>query len=167
MEYHRKRAKALLRAFRVGEREAARRAEVVLGERTQQRFLLSDAQYVVAREAGYRTWPELVRAEAREETFVESDVSYGDGDPVVVRVRRRGRWITIDDDGVAVERAGRPTGWLPVAEHVVAEDWLNVNRRGVVFVGANAGRPDVDSLVARVADRSAALYQALLELDDE
>jgi hypothetical protein len=166
MEYHRKRAKALLRSFQAGEREAARRAEAALGERARQRFLLSDAQYVVAREAGYRTWPELVRTEAREETFVESDVSYGDGDPVVVRVRRRGHWIRIDDDGVAVERAGRPPGWLQVAKRVVGEDWLNVNRRGVVFVSAQAARP-VASLVTRVADRSAALYQALLELDDE
>ncbi len=34
----------------------------MLGERAR-RFLLSDAQHVVAREAGHRTWPELKQAE--------------------------------------------------------------------------------------------------------
>jgi hypothetical protein len=166
MEYHRKQAKALLRAYRAGAPEAVARAGAVLGERARERFRLSDAQHVVAREAGYRTWAELLRAQVRQEKLVETDLSYGEGGPVVVRVRRRGHWITIDDDGVAVERAGRPAGWFPVAKRVVDEDWLNVNRRGVVFVSGNAGRPDVDSLVQRVADRSAAVYQELLELDE-
>jgi hypothetical protein len=166
MEYHRKQAKALVRAVRAGEPEAVERARLVLGDRLGERFRLSDAQFVVAREAGYRTWPRLARAEAREETLVKSSVSYLDGDPVVVRVRRRAHWITIDDDGAAVERAGRPPGWLPVAERVVREDALNVNRRGVVFVTFNAARPDRDALVRRVAERSAALYNELLELPE-
>ena len=50
MEHHRKQAKRLVRAFRDDDSEAVRRAESVLGARAQARFLLSDAQHVVARE---------------------------------------------------------------------------------------------------------------------
>jgi hypothetical protein len=62
LERYRKDAKALVRAARGGDAEAWRRAEAVLGERARERFRLSDAQHVVAREHGYRTWPELKRA---------------------------------------------------------------------------------------------------------
>jgi hypothetical protein len=33
-----------------------------------------------------------------------------------------------------VQLAGKPSGWFPVAERVVVEEGLNVNRAGVVFV---------------------------------
>jgi hypothetical protein len=94
----------------------------------------------------------------------ERQVTYSDGEPVVVRVRRRGRRIDIDDDGAAVARAraiGTTTRWLEVAQRVVAEDNLNVNRRGVIFVPAVEGR-DIDSLAARVARTSAAVEAELL-----
>jgi hypothetical protein len=164
MEHHRKQAKALVRAFRAGEREAVERAEAVLGERARERFQLSDAQHVVAREQGNRSWPELVRAEEREETVVEAGVAYGDGEPVRVRVRRRGDRFTIADEGRAVEKAGKPAGWLDLARRI-AEDqyWLNVNRQGVVFVPAVRVAPPW--LVGRVAECSAALYDRLLDLD--
>ena len=58
----RKDAKALVKAFRAGDGEARERARAVLGERAGARFLLSDAQHVVAREHGFRTWPELKHA---------------------------------------------------------------------------------------------------------
>jgi hypothetical protein len=140
----------------------------VLGARAAHRFLLSDAQHVVAREAGYRTWGELVRASDVDEWTVEPGLAYGPGDPVVVRVRRRGRYSTIDDDGAAVAKAGRPRGWLEVARRIVEkEHWLNVNRRGVIFVGAfeHRGAEWRATLVQRVADASLAVYQEVLELD--
>jgi hypothetical protein len=90
--------------------------------------------------------------------------AYAPGDPVAVRVRKRGHRYAIDDEAGAVERAGRVAGWLPVAERAVAELALNVNRRGVVFVQAGEGR-DIDALSERVADASLAVYAALLELD--
>ena len=37
MEYHRKQAKALVRAYRAGEREAVRRVEAILGDRARER----------------------------------------------------------------------------------------------------------------------------------
>jgi hypothetical protein len=94
----------------------------------------------------------------------EHQFVYSDGEPVVVRVRQRGRRIDIDDNGAAVARAraiGTTANWLDVAQRVVAEDNLNVNRRGVVFVPAVEGR-DIDSLAARVGRTSAALEAELL-----
>jgi hypothetical protein len=98
------------------------------------------------------------------ERLFESGLVYADGEPVVVRVRQRGRRIDIDDDGAAVARAraiGTTSGWLDVAQRVAAEDNLNVNRRGVIFVPAVEGR-DVDALAARVARSSRALEAELL-----
>jgi hypothetical protein len=158
MEYHRKQAKALVRAYRSGDAEAVARAESVLGERARERFLLSDAQHVIAREQGQRTWSELVRATEPGEAVL--------GDRDTVRVRKRGHRYVIDDDGAAVAKAGRPPGWLDVARQVVEAYDLNVNRRGVVFVPAVEGGVDLNWLVRRVAECSAAVYQELLELDE-
>lgn len=164
MEQYRKQAKSLVRAFRAGDVEAVRRAEAVLGERARQRFLLSDAQHVVAREAGHRTWPELKRAEDRAEWTVDSGLAWSDGEPVLVRVRRRGRNHDVDDMGEAARRAGRPPGWREAAHRAVVEEWwLNVDRSGRVFVECRRER--LDWVVARVAGASLALYLALLELD--
>lgn len=98
------------------------------------------------------------------ERLFESGLVYADGEAVVVRVRQRGRRIDIDDDGAAVARAraiGTTSRWLDVARRVAAEDNLNVNRRGVIFVPAVEGR-DVDALAARVARSSRALEAELL-----
>jgi hypothetical protein len=165
MEYHRKQAKALVRGFHAGERRAVERAEAVLAERARQRFQLSDAQHVVAREAGYGTWRELVRATAVEEKTLEPGPAYRDSDPVIVRMRRRGHRYMLDDAGGALARAGRPPGWREVAERVVEDFALNVNRRGVVFVPAVEGGLDRTWLAGRVAACSAALYEMLLELE--
>jgi hypothetical protein len=94
---------------------------------------------------------------------LSSGLEYLPGEPVSVLVRRRGRRYDIGDDGAAVRLAGSPRGWLRVAERLVAEDALNVNRRGVVFVQAVEGR-DVALLAWRVAAASLAVYQELLEL---
>jgi hypothetical protein len=169
LERARKRAKALLRALRDGDPEALARARAALGDPTHRPFALADAQHVVARELGHRSWPALRRARtqdagARDEAVLEIG-AYAPGAPVRVRIRRRHHRYVIDDDAAAVARAGRPAGWLAVAERVVAEDDLNVNRRGVVFVPVVEGR-DIDALARRVAATSRAVYDALLELDE-
>jgi hypothetical protein len=99
------------------------------------------------------------------ERLVEPGPEYADGEPVRVRIRKRGRRYVIDDGGAAWTKAhasGRTA--LRTAERVVAEDFLNVNRSGVVFVPAVEGR-DIDALSARIAACSRAVYAALLELD--
>ncbi|BCS30909.1 hypothetical protein TBR22_A01100 [Luteitalea sp. TBR-22] len=64
LEQQRKRAKDLLRAARAGDSEALARLSAgrrqAAGE--SPRLALADAQYVVAREAGYPSWPKLVAA---------------------------------------------------------------------------------------------------------
>jgi hypothetical protein len=191
LERSRKQAKALVRAVRAGEPEAAAWAERVLGARARERFVLADAQHVVAREQGARSWRALRargasgsepqapdggegRAKVGEEGASGSEPqaldaveagAYREGAPVVVRVRKRGHRVELDDGGAAAELAGRPRGWLEVAEQVVDAAALNVNRRGRVFVTVHESR-DLDELARRVGETSRALYAALLELDD-
>jgi hypothetical protein len=98
------------------------------------------------------------------ERVVEPGPAYGDGEPVRIRIRKRGRRYDIDDDGTAWAKAGASGRQaLEAAEHVVAEDGFNVNRSGVVFVPAVEGR-DIDGLASRLADCSLDVYAELLEL---
>src|SRR3954471_13549762 len=60
LEFQRKQAKRLLRAVHAGEPDAVERAREVLGER--ERFVLADAQHVIALEHGARSWAEFRRA---------------------------------------------------------------------------------------------------------
>ena len=59
LEYYRKQAKHLLRSYEAGDKAARDRAAGVLGDRAAERFLLSDAQFVLAQEHGFRTWAEF------------------------------------------------------------------------------------------------------------
>jgi hypothetical protein len=161
---HRKDAKALLRAFRGGEPEALRRAERVLGERARTRFLLSDAQHVVAVEQGFRSWPELKRQTERVERIADTGLAYAPGDPVRVRVVRRGTRTWIGDDGAAVARGGRPAGWREAARLIEDDLVVNVSRQGVVWLPVVGRGPDEETIVRRIGEASLALYQELLEL---
>jgi hypothetical protein len=98
------------------------------------------------------------------ERRVDSGLYYRAGAPVTVQVVSRGRRYDISDEGVAVELAGTPSGWLDTARRVVDRSFLNINRRGVVSVPAVEGR-DIDGLVQRVAETSRSVYLALLDLD--
>lgn len=95
-------------------------------------------------------------------TTLDSGLVYGGHGPVEVHVRKRVHRYHISDGAAAVSAAGRPAGWLEVAERVVEEADLNVNRRGVVFVPVVEGR-DIAALALRVAEASLAVYAALLE----
>jgi hypothetical protein len=59
LEYYRKQAKHLLRSYEAGDAAARERAAEVLGDRAAGRFLLSDAQFVLAQEHGFRTWADF------------------------------------------------------------------------------------------------------------
>jgi hypothetical protein len=176
VEYYRKQAKALTRAYREHEASAVTRAEAVLGSRARERFQLSDAQHVLAVEHGCGSWAELKRAcerprlEAlaeveRGEIVLRSDLRYTEGEPVDVFVKKRLHRYAITDEANAVRLAGKPSGWLEAAGQVVEDYSLNVNRRGVVFVGTVYPRM-LDELIDRIAETSLAVYEALLELDD-
>jgi hypothetical protein len=87
---------------------------------------------------------------------------YREGEPVQVRERRREHWVELDDEGRAVELAGKPPGWLQVAERVVVEEGMNVNRAGRIFVRVHERR-DIEELTRRLAESSLAVYEALLD----
>jgi hypothetical protein len=100
------------------------------------------------------------------EAALETGVEYRPGEPVRVRIRKRGRRWGVDDLGRAVELAGRPDGWQAAAERAVAEEGMNVNRAGLVFVPV-VERPDRDlaRIALRLGDASHAVYVELLELE--
>lgn len=61
LEYYRKQAKELHRSFEAGEAEVRDRVRDVLGEQSAQRFGLTDAQFVLAQEHGFRSWGDFRR----------------------------------------------------------------------------------------------------------
>jgi hypothetical protein len=59
LEYYRKQAKQVHAAYAAGDPEAVLRVADVLGDQAAERFLLSDAQFVLAQEHGFRTWADF------------------------------------------------------------------------------------------------------------
>ncbi|WP_327583636.1 ankyrin repeat domain-containing protein [Nonomuraea sp. NBC_00507] len=69
LDYYRKQAKHLHHAYAAGDAAAEARVADVLGDRAAKRFLLSDAQFVLAQEHGFRTWAEFrAHVESRSTT---------------------------------------------------------------------------------------------------
>jgi hypothetical protein len=99
----------------------------------------------------------------RGEIELDTGLEYARGVPVRVHVRKRAPRYELDDMGGALASAGEPEGWMPVGERVVADQGLNVNRPGRVFVQVAEGR-DLDRIARQVAETSLAVYAALLEL---
>ena len=103
--------------------------------------------------------------ETRTEERVDSGLEYRPGEPVLVRVVRRGRRIDLSDEGRGVAHAGKPAGWRDAAEQVVDGYGLNLGREGAVSVPVVPAGPGLEPLLARVAGASLAVYQEILELD--
>lgn len=168
LEHCRKDAKRLLRGVHAGDADALARAREVLGERVQQRFALSDAQYVVATERGYPSWPALLREAAappRAESIVDAGLEYRPGDPVQVWIVRRERRVSISDHGAALRKAGAEPGWERACARVNAELDVNITRGGVVWLPVVAvGLSEVE-VARRIGHASLIFFQELLELD--
>jgi hypothetical protein len=174
LEHHRKDAKRLVRAVRAAAPGALARVTAVLGDRAGERFLLSDALHVIAREHGYGSWPELKRVVEqtqelpgdpdRIELAVDTGLEYRPGDRVLVRVVRRGPRTWISDDGVAFARAGRPGGWRKAAARVEQELVVNFSRSAVISLPVVRVGPPEERIVQRIGEASRAFYQELLEL---
>ena len=163
LEGYRREAKRLVRVYRAGDETVRARAAAVLGGRD--RFLLSDAQHLLAREAGYRTWADLRRA-LPEEWIVETGLKYGPDEPVRIRIRRRGSRYELDDLGDAVRLAGKGPGWREAGEEAVEP--MNLARNGTVFVPAVEGSfpdRDIEALARRLGESARAVYDALVELE--
>jgi hypothetical protein len=94
-------------------------------------------------------------------------LEWAPGEPVAIRVRRRGAWTEMDDEGEAIRRASKPPGWLDVAEAIVARQGMNVNRAGRGFVTYATGSHPEDEIEQRLAGTALAVYHGLLDLDDD
>ena len=118
--------------------------------------------------AAVRAALEAARASWAEEgeTSLAVGLDYAPGQAVEVIARKRGPRWDFGDGGRAVRLAGKPAGWLAVTEQVVAQQGMNVNRAGVVFVPAveRAGR-DLAAIALRLGDVSHAVHAELLELE--
>jgi hypothetical protein len=108
--------------------------------------------------------PEAVWSDEGE-ILLESGLFYRTNESVRIRLRRRGHFMHLDDQGSAVRQADPPTGWFDAAERAVAEEGFNVNRRGVVSVTVGRGR-DIAALALRLAESSRSVYLLLLDLQD-
>jgi hypothetical protein len=75
LEYERKQAKRLLTALRRGDPEALRRASLHGADAaaSQDERRLADAQFIIAREYGFRSWPRLVEYFTTLERHVRSE----------------------------------------------------------------------------------------------
>jgi hypothetical protein len=100
----------------------------------------------------------------RGTTTADSGLSYMPGEPVTVLVRKRGIRYDISDGGRAIALTGRPSGWRQVAERLCVAEGMNLARDGRVFVHAVQGR-DLDDLASRIAELSAEVYDAVLDLE--
>ncbi len=106
----------------------------------------------------------LAGHEARTQETVTTGLAYRPGEPVRVTVTHRAQRTSVSDEGAAVNRAGRPAGWLAIAGQVERDREVNITRQGVVWLPVVAAGPGQQALVERIAEASLALYQDLLEL---
>ena len=70
LEYYRKQAKRLQHTYETGDAAAQGRVADVMGDRATERFVLSDAQFVLAQEHGFQTWAEF-RAHIQSQSTTE------------------------------------------------------------------------------------------------
>jgi hypothetical protein len=103
---------------------------------------------------------------ARSETLIDTGLQYRPGDTVRVRVVRRKRRISVTDDGIAIEKAGRPRRWRQAAARVAQAVDVNISRDGVISLPVVRVGPGEQEIVRRIANASLCLYQELLELEE-
>lgn len=106
----------------------------------------------------------LTPHEARTQETIATELAYRPDDPVTVSVAHRAQRTSVSDRGAAVQRAGKPAGWLTVAEQLERERDVNITRQGVVWLPVVAAGPGEQALIERIAEASLALYEDLLEL---
>ena len=94
--------------------------------------------------------------------LLTTGLDYREGEPVVLRVVQH-RFPYVRDDGAAVEKAGRPTGWRGIAERIARERVVNVSRNGVVSLPVVP--PGLPAIAERIGSASLTLYEELLELE--
>lgn len=114
VEQARRRAKELLRAARAGDADAIARLP-----RRHDPIVLADAQFAVARELGFASWPKLVASTG----WVPA--RYGDVDWLRVRRATFVPFIA-DRDQVVIPEEGLPSGVVRPGEDVVLDTALRI-----------------------------------------
>jgi hypothetical protein len=154
-EQQRKRAKDLLRAVRAGDAAARRRLADAIGHPAPDAaaIKLADAQYAIAREFGFRTWPDLrthVMAQTAAREAITRTGPAVDADMPTVHVR-------CGSDIKGELEAARFRGdflavWDPFTIGPVtdAPDWLEERARFHAEIGTG-GDLDDDALLAELA----------------
>jgi hypothetical protein len=100
------------------------------------------------------------------EMVTDTGFEYWPGEPVLVHVIRRERRVFVSDDGVAITKAGRVSGWHAVAELIERQSGVNFNGRGVLSLPVVAAGPGLDAIVRRIGEASLMFYEELVELQD-
>lgn len=100
----------------------------------------------------------------RIEATLDTGLQYRPGEPVLVRVVRRGPRTHVSDDGAALERAGRPAAWREAARNLERELVVNVSRSGAISLPVVAVGPPEEQVAERIGNASLAFYQVLLDL---
>jgi hypothetical protein len=110
-----------------------------------------------------------VAAVERGEVAIESGVTYDGIRPVPVRISKRDGRYKITDDGAAVAAAGIAGRRVSFPDRIALGEYsVNVSRQGVVWLPAVAPNEAwTATLCELVARGSVALYERLLELDDD
>ena len=103
------------------------------------------------------------------ELWLDSGLTYADGAPVRITLRKRAFRYDLSDSGAAVRKAGidrLSRRQREAAALAAASEGMNVSGLGAVFVPAVEGR-DIADLAFRLADASRAVHEVLVELADE
>jgi hypothetical protein len=142
LEWYRKQAKTLVRDYRAGDADTVARVEEGLGDRAAERFRLSDAQWLIAREHGHGSWATFARWVAAREP--EPPVGRIGRQPVAavdLGLAFERVWAVLGERGEAALDSGlRYGGVEPVLVHVSKrERRYSFSDRGAAF--AAAGRP--------------------------
>jgi hypothetical protein len=132
LEWYRKQAKELVRAWRERDPETVERVEEALGDRAHERFGLSDAQWVIASDHGYRSWAEFKRW-----------VKTREPEPPVGRIgRRRVGWYEERALSLASERGiHRRDAKLVVAHEYGFPTWRDLVRHVEKAIEEHEERP--------------------------
>lgn len=106
-------------------------------------------------------------APGRTDTLIDTGLEFSPGDPVLVRLVRRGHRIAVSDEAAAIARAGRQRRWEESARRIADELVVNISRAGVVSLPVVPIGPTEDRVIRRIGNASLAFYQELLELGAE
>ena len=148
LEQLRKQAKTLLRAYREGDEAAARRFRALAPRAASGAAVLADAQFVIAREHGFASWPAFLRRSDGDrphglERYAEAAAPHARGAQATPGTRPASPVYTIDSEEGTLELKAPLTerDWEAVFE-VIREEQITALHAGGQMTDALAARLD-------------------------